>query len=219
MTNTNPLEDLKEIRKMMEGSSKFLSLSGLSGIFAGLTALTGTYLAWMKIDHFEKMYISNLAAGTLMRAELKLLRELFILALVVLILALSVGFLFTWLKARKHKQKLITPLSFRLLFSLMLPLGFGGGFVLIAIHHGMIGLVVPATLTFYGLALLNASKYVHDDIKLLAVCQMILGLLSFYTLEYNYDGAIRMLFYWALGFGLLHILYGAIIYFRYDYKK
>ena len=101
----------------------------------------------------------------------------------------------------------------------MVPLFFGGCFVLIALYHGMIGIVVPATLIFYGLALLNASKYVHVDIKYLAVCEMILGLMAFATMEYNYDGALRMLIYWALGFGVLHILYGTIIYLRYDYKK
>ena len=69
------------------------------------------------------------------------------------------------------------------------------------------------------MALLNASKYVHVDIKYLAVSEMILGLMDFATLEYTYEGLIRLLIYWGLGFGVLHILYGAIIYFRYDYKN
>ena len=219
MSKPNPLEDLQEIRKMMEGSSKFLSLSGLSGVFAGLTALIGTYLAWMRINHFDKMYMSNVMAGTADRAEWNLLRDLCIMAFVVLIIALGFGFFFTWLKARKENQRLVTPLSFRLLRSLMVPLFFGGCFTIIALYHGMIGIIVPATLIFYGLALLNASKYVHVDIKYLALSEMILGLIAFATMEYSQEGIQRLLLYWALGFGVMHILYGTIIYFRYDYKK
>lgn len=216
---TNPIEDLQEIRKMMEGSSKFLSLSGLSGIFAGLTGLVGTFLAYLEITHFENMYLSNQLAGTVVRAEWNLLFELSIMAVIVLVVALLFGFFFTWRKAKKENQTLISPLSFRLVRSLMVPLFFGGSFVIIAVYHGMIGLVVPATLIFYGMGLLNASKYVHVDIKYLAVSEMILGLAAFATLEYTYDGIMRMLVYWGLGFGVLHILYGTIIYFRYDAKK
>lgn len=219
MSQTNPLEDLQAIRKMMEGSSKFLSLSGLSGVFAGITALVGTYLAWLKVTHFEKLYLTNYTQGTLARAEWNLMRDLAVTAILVLIVAVGFGVFFTWLKARKHKQKLMSPLSMRLVISLLVPLFFGGSFVLIAIYHGMIGLIVPATLIFYGLALLNASKYVHVDIKYLAVSEMILGLIAFATMEYNYAGAVRMLVYWAIGFGILHILYGTIIYFRYDTKN
>lgn len=216
---TNPIEDLQEIRKMMEGSSKFLSLSGLSGIFAGLTGLVGTFMAYLEIAHFENMYWSNQLAGTLVRAEWNLLFRLSIMALIVLVVALLFGFLFTWRKARKENQTLVSPLSFRLVRSLMVPLFFGGCFVIIAVYHGMIGIVVPATLIFYGMGLLNASKYVHVDIKYLAVSEMILGLIAFATLEYTYEGVMRMLIYWGLGFGVLHILYGTIIYFRYDAKK
>lgn len=216
---TNPIEDLQEIRKMMEGSSKFLSLSGLSGVFAGITGLAGTFLAYLEISHFENMYLSNQLAGTVLRAEWNLLVRLSTMAVVVLIVAVLFGVFFTWRKARKENQTLLSPLSFRLVRSLMVPLFFGGCFVIIAIYHGMIGIVVPATLIFYGLGLLNASKYVHVDIKYLAVSQMILGLVAFATLEYSYEGVMRLLVYWGLGFGVLHILYGAIIYFRYDAKK
>src|SRR5687768_16858869 len=113
MAKSNPLEDLQEIRKMMEGSSKFLSLSGLSGVFAGITGLVGTYLAWLQIVHFEKLYMVNAMAGTLLQAEWKLFRNLGIMALVILIVAVTFGFFFTWLKARKENQKLVTPISFR----------------------------------------------------------------------------------------------------------
>ena len=47
--STNPGEDLQAIREIMERSSKFLSLSGLSGIFAGVCALIGAAIAWFII--------------------------------------------------------------------------------------------------------------------------------------------------------------------------
>lgn len=219
MDTPNALEDLKQIRKMMEGSSRFLSLSGLSGVSAGLTALVGIYLAWLQVEHFDKMYMSNYLAGTLQRAQWNLIVNVGILAVGVLIAALGFGFLFTWLKARKQGLKLATPLSFRLLRSLMAPLFFGGAMVVIGLYHGYFELAVPFTLVFYGMALLNASKYVHVDIKYLAVSEMILGLLAFATLEFSRTGMIRLFIYWAIGFGVLHILYGTIIYFRYDYKN
>ncbi len=43
------LQDLTEIRSMMERSSRFISLSGLSGISAGVFALIGAYLAYRRI--------------------------------------------------------------------------------------------------------------------------------------------------------------------------
>ncbi len=45
------LEALSDIRSMMEQSSRFISLSGLSGIFAGITALVGAGLAYLRINN------------------------------------------------------------------------------------------------------------------------------------------------------------------------
>lgn len=213
---TNPVEDLKEIRKMMEGSSKFISLSGLSGIAAGIIALTGTYLAYVQIKHFETMWVSNYLSGTSRMAEWDLIVNLFITAVIVLILAIAAGFLFTYLNARKKNYQLSNSLTWKLIKSLMTPLIFGGLFILVAINHGMVGLVVPACLLFYGMALLNASKYVHIELSYLAILEMILGILSFATIKYTYDGVITMLIYWAIGFGVLHIIYGILIYYKYN---
>ncbi len=47
---TAGLETLKDIKQMMERSSRFISLSGLSGIAAGICALVGAWLAYTVID-------------------------------------------------------------------------------------------------------------------------------------------------------------------------
>jgi predicted lysophospholipase L1 biosynthesis ABC-type transport system permease subunit len=44
------LEDIAEIRAMMERSTRFLSLSGLSGVFAGTFGLIASGLAYFRIS-------------------------------------------------------------------------------------------------------------------------------------------------------------------------
>jgi hypothetical protein len=211
MTDKNPIEDLREIRKMMESSSKFLSLSGLSGVFAGLCALIGAWFAYREMNHMYDLQYWYAVQGRMDDWNVNLNLKLAIIAIIVLVSALSFGILFTWLKARKQKKKLWTPLSIRLIISLMVPLGFGGLFIIGLYYQGYFALIAPATLIFYGLALLNGSKYVHVDIKYLALCEMALGVLAVFKLYYG-------LYFWAIGFGVLHILYGLIMYFKYDRK-
>ena len=214
MNTQNPLEDLKEIRKMMETSSKFLSLSGLSGISAGIIAILGSSYAWFLITQFEKKALHYIASNEYTEKLNELDFHLIFTALVILILAVGFGFLFTYLSAKKKKQSLFQPLSFKLAWSLGLPLAFGGAFTLILVHHQVWGFIGASTLMFYGMALLNASKYVHVEIKYLAICQMTLGLLS----AWFSTNMMFSLYFWALGFGVLHIIYGAIMFFKYDRK-
>lgn len=209
MTDKNPIEDLKEIRKMMETSSKFLSLSGLSGIFAGATALLGAWLAYNEIDRFQDLLPYYYLQGRFAEGEQELAFRLFAIAIGILVVALTGGVFFTWLKAKKQKKQLWTPLSLRLILSLIVPLFFGGLFTLGLYYHGLFEFIAPATLIFYGMALLNGSKYVHVDIKYLALCEMALGVITIFKLHYGFTA-------WIIGFGVLHILYGTIMYFKYD---
>lgn len=212
MNDNNPIKDLQEIRKMMEGSSKFLSLSGLSGIFAGLTAIGGALLVYFQLNRFETKSKHYNNTGRLEDEIFNLELKLILIAAGIFILALGFGILFTALKAKKQNQKLWTPLAYRVLRSLMVPLFFGGLFVLALFKHNIYGLIAPATLVFYGMSLLNASKYFSVEIKYLALSEMILGaFLAFYP--------ENALLFWGIGFGLFHMVYGAIMYFRYDYNK
>lgn len=214
MENSNPLKDLQEIRRMMESSSKFLSLSGLSGVFAGLTALGGATWAWLEINRFLKLQDHYYFSGTLNSRIGELEFRLLFIAVAILIVAVGFGFFFTWLKARRSGDNIFSPLSFRMMRSLIVPLGFGGLFTIGLYYHGAYGLIPSATLVFYGMSLLNASKYVHDDIKYLALCQMALGIVALFTLNTPWSGLIC----WTIGFGVLHIVYGLIMYIKYDRK-
>lgn len=211
MKTNQPLEDLKEIRKMMETSSKFLSLSGLSGISAGIIALAGAFYGSYLIRTFNTKGGHYLMTGRIGEEYEKLEFNLFFVALLILIFAVGSGFLFTYLTAKKKKQNLFSPVAFKLAFSLGLPLAFGGLFTILLYLKGYYLLIAPSTLIFYGMSLLNASKYVHPEIKYLAIIQMTLGLLA---LAFEQSS----LYIWAFGFGIMHIVYGTIMYFKYDKK-
>jgi hypothetical protein len=212
MTDKNPLEDLREIRRLMENSSKFLSLSGLSGIFAGLAALGGAWLAQNQIAHFENKFSFYYLQDRMDDWSFELSIRLVGIALLVLVLAVSFGILFTWLKAKQQGKKLWTNLSIRLVISLFVPLFFGGLFIAGLIYHDAFVFIPSATLLVYGMALLNASKYVHQDIKVLALAEMALGIYAIFDFSFGMYGLI-------LGFGIFHILYGAFMYFKYDRKQ
>lgn len=188
------LEDIKAIREMMEKSSKFLSLSGLSGVLAGCTALVGAAVAYFYILHQP---VERLVPYVLLDAA------------ITLGLAVAFGVIFSARKARKKNQKLVNALTVKLLYNMAIPLVAGGALSLILIMHGQIELVAAITLLFYGLALVNVSKYTLDEIHYLGITQIVLGLAAALFL---YHG----LLFWTIGFGLCHIVYGAIMYKKYD---
>lgn len=209
---TSPKEQLaalSDIRSMMEKSSRFISLSGLSGIFAGISALIGAFLAYLRLNQFYQARIQLDNAYLVYSANQETIIELTAIALGVLVVALAFGIFFTTRNAKKKGQKIWDKLTQRLLISLLIPLGAGGIFCLILIYHGFVGLVAPATLIFYGLAVINASKYTLRDIWYLGICETVLGLIACFYMGYG-------IVFWAIGFGLLHIIYGTVMYVKYE---
>ena len=212
------LGHLSEIKNMMEKSSRFLSLSGLTGIFAGIYALVGAYLVYSDFNIISSdaasvtysEFIKTANSGT--DSVILKIQSLFTIGAIVLVLSLVTGYIFTSRKAKKQNLNVWDSTTKRMVVSLSIPLIAGGIFCLILIKHEVVGLIAPATLIFYGLALLNASKYTFNDIKYLGVLEIVLGLVSAY-----YIG--RGLLFWAVGFGILHIVYGTVMYYRYDQNK
>lgn len=200
------LETLTEIRSLMEKSSRFISLNGLSGIFAGIFALIGAVIAFNYLHSYNRYNYAYLMDG---RVNSDFYLFFFLNALFVLVSSLSFGSYFTIRKAKRNNQSIWDATSKRLLINLMIPLFSGGLFCLILLYHGLIGLIAPATLIFYGLALINASKYTLNDIRYLGICEIILGLIGSVYIGYG-------LLFWAIGFGLLHIIYGSVMYFKYE---
>ena len=217
--NKKHLEDLQQIRSIMERSTTFISLSGLSGISAGLFGLIGATFAYLKLVgefsilnsagvkemdlNFFNIVRMNLAFGPTV--------DLLIIATGTLGLALIFATVFTAKKAKKDGVNLWSPIAKKLLFSMAVPLVVGGLFCLALLKHGLFGLVAPCTLIFYGFALLNGSKYTLPEIKFVGLFNIILGLINTLYIEQG-------LFFWAIGFGVVHIVYGVVMYFKYERK-
>jgi len=206
------LDTLSEIRSLMERSSRFISLSGLSGIFSGIFALAGAVAAY----YYLKLGLtSNNYYEFAWRDDQTFNPDFFnfflIDGLLVLFASLATGIFLTVRNSKKQGIKIWDNTAKRLIFNLFIPLATGGFFCLVLLYHGLIGLVAPATLIFYGLALINASKYTLDDIRYLGICEIILGLIASLYIGYG-------LFFWAIGFGALHIIYGSVMYFKYERK-
>lgn len=193
------LKDIFEIRSMMERSSKFLSLSGLSGVSAGIIALIGAGAAYQRLNN-----------NTNPAAEQQSLFAFFVLdAAIVLVTALAFSIIFTRRMAKKKGLPVWSNTAKYMLINLLLPLSAGGVFCFILWYHGLVMLIAPATLLFYGLALLNAGNQTLGEVRYLAIGEMILGLLAAFFLD-------SWLILWAIGFGALHIAYGIYMYVKYE---
>ncbi len=201
------LETLQDIKRIMERSSRFISLSGLSGIAAGLFALVGAFIAY---DWIAEYYVNYDGRGSYDGSEFSQLKSsLMLLAAVVLVFSLTAAYFFTWRKAKRDNLPLWDPASKKLLINMLLPLVVGGLFILSMLQNNTWIYVAPACLIFYGLALVNASKFTLNAVRYLGICQIILGLINMQFIGYG-------LYFWAFGFGVLHIVYGIIMWIKYE---
>lgn len=195
----NYLKDIQDIKKMMDRSSQFISLSGLSGILAGIYALAGAFAV-------KQLTKDNYRHITMESREFKL--GLLIIA-AVLVLSVGTAIIMSAAKAKKHGESLWNSTGRRVAANFLIPLATGGIFALLLIQSHHYGLIAPVTLIFYGLACVNASKYTLRDVRYLGITVIIIGLTATYAIGYGLE-------FWALGFGVCHILYGTIMYFKYD---
>ena len=202
--NQKHQEDLAHIRSMMERSSRFISLSGLSGVFAGLSALIGGLYAHQLFGSNGISYMD----GASYQENSSLVYKLMVTAIVVLFFALTFGIFFTLRKSKKYGLPIWTSATKNMLFNLAIPLIIGGIFCFALLCYKFYFLIAPSMLLFYGLALINAEKYTFSDVKYLGYCQLILGCISLFYLEYG-------LIFWITGFGILHILYGLVMFKKY----
>lgn len=217
MNEQDHLDELSRIRGLMDRSTRFLSLSGLSGVIAGAAALVGAYAAH---EHYQAIswsgrhpllgaMMSVMPSEWLEGAARDHVRFLVIDGLVVLAVALLGALWFTWRRSKRTGQSLWDASARRLMVNLFLPLVAGGLFALALLFNGALLMVPSATLVFYGLALLNASKYTLDEIRWLGLSEAALGVAAAFW-------PTAGLLFWALGFGVLHIFYGGLMYLRHE---
>lgn len=197
MQEADYLRDISEIRSIMERSSRFISLSGLSGVMAGIYALLGAYVAYQILYHYQA------------QSHEQVVYYLIADAVIVLLLAVGTGVLLTTRRARSQGATIWDASARRLLINLLIPLAVGGIFCLILLSRGFISIIAPSMLLFYGLALVNASKYTLSDIRYLGFFEIALGLVAALIPGYS-------LLFWTIGFGVLHIIYGTLMYFTHE---
>lgn len=208
----NPLAALAEIKKMMQSSARIFSLSGWSGVWAGIIALLG--VAYVRFAHpaiaqqFElsiannqRLIISNTLKGELTVAT-------------VLVFCISViGALF--FSIRKNKKQgyasNYNEVGKKLIIQLAIPIFAGAVFCMHFLNRDALQYLVPCSLVFYGLGLINCSKYTFSDIKYLGLLEVVLGLIAIICMQFH-------LLIWAIGFGLLHIMYGIMMWYKFDKK-
>ena len=196
MNKEKYIEDLQEIRTLMDRSTKFISLSGWAGVFAGLVALISASCAYYLLGS-SGVTISNYTEIGERSFELKLLG----LGLITLFVAIVGGIYFTMQKSKKQQKPVWDKQTKRVVTDLSIPLITGGILSVLLLLRGSLGIIAPLTLVFYGMALLNVSHYTRKEVKQLAITEIVLGLLAAVMVGYG-------LVFWAIGFGVAHIIYG-----------
>ncbi len=204
------LETLRDIKRMMERSSRFISLSGLSGVSAGLCALAGAWFANVKIKSW--MVGETVSEGVLYGSGVQLIEDLLLIAVLTFAGAFVSAFIFTYLRSRKNNIPIWSSATWRLLWNTLVPLCAGGLLIVRMMQLGHFELVAPGCLIFYGLALVNASKYTLGEVRYLGYGQLLLGVFNLWFTRYG-------LGLWAIGFGVLHIIYGVTMWWKYERKK
>jgi len=202
MSDEDYLKDISEIKNLMNKSSRFISLSGLSGILAGIYALIGAALTYYLVTTYS--YGTLLLDGWVFKTVIVIL-------IMVALLSAVTGIFLTTRKAKKTGENIWDNSSRRLLFNFLVPLAVGGLYCLIILGQGKYGQTGGLMLIFYGLALVSASKYSIGDIKYLGFIQIGLGLVAALYPGYGF-------WLWVIGFGIMHIVYGTWMHFKYDVK-
>jgi hypothetical protein len=209
------IEALQDIKNMMNRSSRFISLSGLSGVAAGICALIGAWFAYGVINptndgtRTRNLYDFQLNDGGIPTIRAFMGDRLFWIAVFTFLAAFVFAFLFTWLRSRKENIPVWGVMARRLMWSVLMPMVVGGIFLLKLIEAGVYGLIAPGCLIFYGLALINGSKYTVGEIRYLGYANVLLGLINCWYPGYG-------IFFWATGFGVLHIVYGIVMWNKYE---
>lgn len=203
MSTEDYLKDISEIKNLMNKSSRFISLSGLSGIMAGIYALIGAAYAYWLVTNSERGYLI---------LDGEVFRLVIIDLMIIFVLSVSTAIYLTTRKAKKNDEKIWDATSRRVLINFLVPLISGGIYILIILGQQKYGQTGALMLLFYGLALVNASKYTLGDIKYLGYVEIILGLICALFPGFGF-------WLWVIGFGLMHIIYGTVMHYKYDNKS
>lgn len=198
MNKDKALESVFEIKELMEKSSKFISISGIAAILAGIYALVGAYIATQVIT--QDMCLPAT------------LESMAIIALSVLAAAAVTAGILSYCKSKKTGQKFFSRLTYRALWNFSLPMLAGGVVCASILMRGYYDIMASVMLLFYGLALVNTSQITYSSVARLGYAFIYLGAVDSFWAGHS-------LLFWTIGFGGFHILYGILFYLRYERKK
>lgn len=198
MNKDKALESVNEIKELMEKSSKFISVSGLAAILAGIYALAGAYIATLVITPETYLIVT--------------LEFMAIIALSVLAAAAVTAGILSYCKSQKTGQSFFSRLTYRALWNFSLPMLTGGALCISLLLHGYYDILSSVMLLFYGLTLVNVSKFTYANIAWLGYAFICLGVIDSF-----WEG--HALLFWTIGFGGFHILYGILFYLHYERKQ
>ncbi len=201
-TSQKELETLQDIRNMMERSSRFISLSGWSGISAGICALAGAYAAHQAIlSKSDSIRTAGFSDALSM--------HLLTIATITFVAAFISAFFFTYTRSKKQNIPVWNSTSKRLMWNVAVPMLSGGAIILKLIEMGITGLIAPSCLIIYGITLFSISKQTLNEIRYLGYSEILLGIISLFFPEYG-------LYFWTIGFGIFHIVYGIYMWLKYE---
>ncbi len=205
-TSQQNLDALQDIRKIMDRSSRFISLSGISGIAAGICALAGAWLARQKITDYNSNYSASDNCPSCLRSEL------ITIAAVVFVVAFVSAVLLTLVKSRKDGVAIWGTVAKRLLWNTLIPMIAGGFLIWRMMDLKQYDLIPAASLIFYGLALINGSKFTLGEVRYLGFAELLTGIIGLWFVDSGLN-------FWAFGFGILHIVYGVAMWWKYERRE
>ena len=177
-------ENLRVIRQVMERSTKYSTLSGLSGVLVGLTAIVGVAATRSVRDIYDHPL------------------RLALIWLIVLAVAVGIDFVRNKRRAARVGKQVVSPLGAHILVA-ALPAFFAGAVLtaFFALHH-LLFYVWGAWMLCYGLAICAVGLFSVRPVSYLGMAFALAGAL---TLFLQAPDPLAMM---ALTFGGFHIAYG-----------
>ena len=200
MSKKDYLKDISEIKNMMNKSSRFNSLSGISGIATGIYAIIGSLIGYqyvtknnIEISNLDRFHFSLLFADLVLIIFLSLITSLIITRRKVKVDGISSGSILT--------KKMLSNFLIILIPSTI--------YVLILIlNHDFVG-AGSLMLFFYGASLINASHNTLEEIKTLGLIEIVLGILIILIPAFAF-------WIWLIGAGIIHVIFGLYMYFKHE---
>ena len=204
MEEHKAIEDIKTIRNYIESSNRYLSLSGMSGVLAGIYALAGGVMGyWLLPTEGRSIFMDTALSNNSVLANYARI------AGAVLLLSVITAFMYTRYKALSKNLPLWNKVASRMFFEMFMVLAPAGAVMCVLVSNGMIGWLVPLALIFYGISLVVGSRYGKSELFHLGAIEVSLGLINLFMPQFSLE-------FWCLGFGIMHIAYGWILYNKYD---